>query len=89
MTNETKAYNLFRNLKEAWASSSRRFNNFAELVHLTNWDTKFSADGEMYFCKDGLMLCLVSLDPFERVAEVPTVMIGVDYFDIRGNRLAA
>lgn len=86
--NEFKAFELFRNLKEAWASTSRRFNHFAELVYITRWDNQFTADGEMYFEKDGLLLCVQSLDTFAPGFDVPTVIIGTRYYDIRGKKLA-
>lgn len=56
---------LFETLKEAYESSSRRFNNFKEAIEKIKWDSIFKADGEIYFVKDGFNLTVENLNPFE------------------------
>ena len=44
--NTEESIKLFETLKEAYESSSRKFNNFKEAIEKINWDSTFEADGE-------------------------------------------
>lgn len=58
---------LFETLKEAYETSSRKFNNFKNVIESTQWDYTFDADGEHYFIKGNLTLTVQNLDPFQEV----------------------
>lgn len=56
---------LFEILKEAYETTSGKFNNFKEAIEKIQWDNTFTADGEIYFVKDGFTLTVENVDPFE------------------------
>lgn len=59
------AFEIFENLKEAYETSTHNCNKFANLINRIAWDSKFFADGELYFIKGELTFTTTSLDPFK------------------------
>lgn len=56
--------NLVEIIKEAYETSTHSNNRFAEAISNIKWDSEFSADGEHYFEKGGILFITRSLDPF-------------------------
>jgi hypothetical protein len=56
---------LFEMLKEAYETTSQKFNSFKEAIEKIQWDNTFVADGEIYFVKDGFTLTVENTNPFE------------------------
>lgn len=56
---------LFEKLKEAYDSSSIKYNNFLEVINKIDWDNKFEADGEIYFVKGKFTLTVENVNPFD------------------------
>jgi hypothetical protein len=56
--------NIFYKIKEAYETSTRNNNYFAEALKSISWDDTFFADGEHYFIKADLTFTTPSLDPF-------------------------
>ena len=56
---------LYEMLKEAYETTSQKFNNFKEAIEKIQWDNTFAADGEIYFVKDGFTLTVENTNPFE------------------------
>lgn len=74
-----KELKLYEKLKEAYETTTKKYNRFKEVINSINWDNTFSADGEHYFIKDNFTLTIENIDPFKE-AWKPTVWIGSDYF---------
>lgn len=74
-----KELKLYEKLKEAYETTTKKYNRFKEVINSINWDNTFSADGEHYFIKDNFTLTIENIDPFKE-AWKPTVWIGSDYY---------
>lgn len=74
-----KELKLYGKLKEAYETTTKKYNRFKEVINSINWDNTFSADGEHYFIKDNFTLTIENIDPFKE-AWKPTVWIGSDYY---------
>lgn len=74
-----KELKLYEKLKEAYETTTKKYNRFKEVINSINWDNTFSADGEQYFVKDNFTLTIENIDPFKE-AWKPTVWIGSDYY---------
>lgn len=58
-------YHIFEALKEAYETSTQNNNHFLHTLDLMNWDSRFQADGELYFTKGAFLFTTPSLDPFK------------------------
>ena len=47
-----KELKLYKKLKEAYETTTKKYNRFKEVIESIKWDNTFSADGEQYFIKD-------------------------------------
>ena len=56
---------IYNSIKEAFESSSKIDNRFENAVRSIKWDSRFEADGEMYFTVGAFVFTTVSLNPFE------------------------
>lgn len=74
-----KELKLYKKLKEAYETTTKKYNRFKEVINSINWDNTFSADGEQYYIKNNLTLTIENIDPFSE-AWKPTVWIGSDYY---------
>lgn len=74
-----KELKLYEKLKEAYETTTKKYNRFKEVINSINWDNTFSADGEQYYIKDNFTLTIENIDPFKE-AWKPTVWIGSDYY---------
>lgn len=73
-----KELNLFNELREAWESSTPKYNIFADKLNTIEWTEKFFADGEYNYILDGFTFCTPTLDPFAVGAWKPNAMF-TDY----------
>lgn len=60
-----KELKIYETLKEAYETTSKKFNNFKEVIENIQWDNTFVADGEIYFVLGGFTLTIENIDPFE------------------------
>lgn len=60
-----KELDIFTKLKEAYETSTHEINHFKKVISAIEWDEKFEADGEFYFCLGGFCFTTPSLDPFK------------------------
>ena len=74
-----KELKLYEKLKEAYETTTKKYNRFKEVINSINWDNTFYADGEHYFIKGDFTLTIENIDPFKE-AWKPTVWIGSDYY---------
>lgn len=74
-----KELKIYKKLKEAYETTTKKYNRFKEVINSINWDNTFSADGEQYYIKGDLTLTIENIDPFSE-AWKPTVWIGSDYY---------
>lgn len=58
-------YDIFERLLEAFETSTLSNNRFLSVINSIQWDERFFADGEHYFCKGGFTFTTPSLEPFE------------------------
>lgn len=63
--NMNNRWKLYERLDAAYGTSTQSNNKFKQLIEKISWEKSFEADGELYFCKDGLTLTTPSLDPFD------------------------
>lgn len=68
-------YTLIEKLNEAYGTTTRNANRFADLVNAITWDAIFQADGETYYTLGDLTLTVENLNPFEENWK-PSVMVG-------------
>lgn len=59
------AYTIFETIKVAYEASTQSNNKFQKMLNCIDWEDRFEADGEYYFCKGNLVLTTPSLDPFQ------------------------
>lgn len=57
-------FDLFLKLREAYETTTPSYNRFKEVIDSIKWENIFTADGEIYFCKEGFTLTVENLDPF-------------------------
>ena len=60
-----KELKLYEMLKEAYETTSQKFNRFKDAINKISWDQTFEADGETYFIKNGFTLTIQNIDPFK------------------------
>ena len=65
-------------LKEAYETTTKKYNRFKEVIESIKWDNTFIADGEQYYIKNNLTLTIENIDPFSE-AWKPTVWIESNY----------
>ena len=74
-----KELRLYEKLKEAYETTTKKYNRFKEVIESIKWDNTFSADGEQYYIKGDLTLTIENIDPFSE-AWKPTVWIESNYY---------
>lgn len=57
-------FDLFLKLREAYETTTQNYNRFKEVIDSVKWENIFTADGEIYFYKEGFTLTVENLDPF-------------------------
>jgi hypothetical protein len=60
-----KELKIYEMLKEAYETSSLKFNCFKEAISKIKWDNNFEADGEVYYILGGFTLTVENIDPFK------------------------
>lgn len=60
-----KELKLYETLKEAYETTSQKFNSFKEAIENIKWDQTFEADGEIYFILGGFTLTVENINPFQ------------------------
>lgn len=63
---------IYKLIKTAWNNTTMNCNRFMEAVQSINWDEQFTADGEFYFNKDGLLFVTETLNPFDKMFSKPS-----------------
>lgn len=58
------AFEIFEYLKNSYEASTLNCNHFLATINCIDWEDKFQADGEYYFCKGNLTFTTPSLNPF-------------------------
>ena len=58
-------YNLYEKLKEAYETTSAKFNNFKTAIDNIKWDQTFEADGEIYYILGKFTLTIENINPFK------------------------
>lgn len=73
-----KELDIFDAVCDAYRSSTPRHNYFAEVLSSIDWEDKYFAEDEYYFCYGKLMIVTPSLDPFD---EDPLRKPSATFFD--------
>ena len=57
-----KELRLYEKLKEAYETTTKKYNRFKEVIESIKWDNTFSADGEQYYIKNNLTLTIENIE---------------------------
>lgn len=67
-------FNIFTSLKEAYETSTMNQNRFISAINRVNWEDKFQAEGEYYFCIGKMTFTTPSLEPFNGMDYKPSAI---------------